>query len=131
MKSDTSKKSPKGDYAVGYAKPPKASQFQPGQSGNPSGRPRGRPSLDEIILEEAARIVKMSVGDKIAHIDRDRALVRKLFERGFAGDMRAMQLLFSLLARAQTRFDVSDGPEAPLTEEEIALVEMMSKARGD
>ena len=26
-------------YEVGYGKPPKQSQFQPGQSGNPNGRP--------------------------------------------------------------------------------------------
>jgi hypothetical protein len=29
------------NYGVGYGKPPKASQFSPGQSGNPKGRPKG------------------------------------------------------------------------------------------
>ena len=120
MSAGKPKKGATGDYAVGYAKPPKATQFQPGKSGNLAGRPRGRPSLDEIILEEAARIIKMSVGDKVTHIDRDRALVRKLFERAFAGDMRAMQMLISLLSRAQTKFDGGEGAEAPLTEEELA-----------
>ena len=28
-------------YRVGYCRPPKARQWQPGQSGNPRGRPRG------------------------------------------------------------------------------------------
>ena len=28
-------------YAVGYGRPPTSSQFQPGQSGNPQGRPKG------------------------------------------------------------------------------------------
>lgn len=27
-------------YEVGYGRPPKATQFKPGQSGNPKGRPR-------------------------------------------------------------------------------------------
>ena len=80
MSSNKPKKAPKGDYAVGYARPPKANQFQPGQSGNLGGRPRGRPSLDELLLEEAARVVKFQAGDKIMHMDRDRALMRKLFD---------------------------------------------------
>jgi hypothetical protein len=67
VSSNKSKKAPKGDYAVGYARPPKANQFQPGQSGNLTGRPRGRPSLDELMLEEAARVVKFQAGDKIMH----------------------------------------------------------------
>ena len=28
------------EYEVGYKKPPKSGQFQPGKSGNPKGRPK-------------------------------------------------------------------------------------------
>ena len=92
MSSNKPKKAPKGDYAVGYARPPKANQFQPGQSGNLGGRPRGRPSLDELLLEEAARVVKFQAGDKIMHMDRDRALMRKLFDMALNGKVPAIQL---------------------------------------
>ena len=49
------KKKPTGDYPVGYAKTPKSGQFAPGQSGNIKGRPKGRPSPSELLLEEIAR----------------------------------------------------------------------------
>jgi hypothetical protein len=44
------KRAPTSDYPVGYARPPKATQFQPKHSGNPSGRPKGRPSLTHYPL---------------------------------------------------------------------------------
>jgi hypothetical protein len=37
VSSDKPKAAPKGDYPIGYARPPKANQFQPGQSGNLGG----------------------------------------------------------------------------------------------
>lgn len=36
-------------YQVGYGKPPKDSQFKPGQSGNPAGRPKRKPSIKEEL----------------------------------------------------------------------------------
>jgi hypothetical protein len=123
-------KAPTGDYAVGYRRPPRATQFQPGQSGNPAGRPRGRPSLDELFLEEAARIVKVKVGDKIEHIDRDRALMRKLFDMALLGKVPAIQLVIARLAQAQAALTAKADPQAPLTEGEIALLAMISKASG-
>ena len=34
-----------GDYEVGYGKPPKHSQFRPGDTANPRGRPRDNAGL--------------------------------------------------------------------------------------
>ncbi len=130
MSTQKPKKASKRDYEIGYGKPPKATQFQPGQSGNSAGRPRGRPSLDELLLEEAARIVKFKAGDKVIHMYRDRALMRKLFDTALQGNLRAMQLVVDRLKQAQTAQAGKADPETPLTEEEIALLEMMSKTAG-
>jgi hypothetical protein len=39
------------DYAVGYKKPPKHSQFKKGQTGNPNGR-RGRGTQNTTLSDE-------------------------------------------------------------------------------
>jgi len=124
------KRAPAGDYPVGYAKPPKATQFQPKQSGNPSGRPKGRPSLNEIILEEAARIAKVKVGERVLHIDKDRASIRRLFDLGLHGNVAALRYAMSLLAQAQAELGDTADPEAPLTEEELAVLNILSKKPG-
>ena len=39
------------EYEVGYRKPPKHNQFKPGQSGYPSGRPKGSKNEATILRE--------------------------------------------------------------------------------
>jgi hypothetical protein len=43
-----SKSSP---YKVGYGRPPKATQFKPGKSGNPKGRPKGPKSVGAVLQD--------------------------------------------------------------------------------
>lgn len=50
------------NYAVGYGRPPKASQFKKGESGNPAGRPKRAPSLKEVMNKVAARPVTINTG---------------------------------------------------------------------
>ena len=123
------KHAPTGDYPVGYARPPKATQFQPKQSGNLAGRPKGRPSLHEILLEEAARIAKIKVGDKVIHIDKDRAMLRRLIDLGLQGNVNALRFATSLLGQAQAARGVAADSEEPLTEEELAVIKLLSKTQ--
>lgn len=60
-------------YEVGYGKPPVATRFRKGVSGNPRGRPKGarnrRPALNEerlkdIILDEAYRMISVRDGGR-------------------------------------------------------------------
>ena len=63
-------------------------------------------------------------------MDRDRALLRKVFDMALNGKIPAIQLVIARLALAQAALSVKADPEAPLTEEEIALVAMISKTSG-
>jgi hypothetical protein len=124
------KRKPTGDYPVGYARPPKEHEYLPGQSGNKSGRPKGRPSIGEILLEEAARIAKIKIGDKVLRIDKDRATVRKLFDLGLQGNVAALRFVLSYLAQAQAALGSAADPEAPLTEDELAVLKLMASKSG-
>jgi hypothetical protein len=86
--------------------------------------------LKALMLEEAARVVKFKAGDKIMHMDRDRALLRKVFDMALNGKIQAIQLVIARLAQAQAALSTKADPEAPLTEEEIAILAMMPKMSG-
>src|SRR5947209_17104066 len=45
-------KSDKGSYEVGFGKPPRSSQFKPGQSGNTAGRPPGAKNFATALEQE-------------------------------------------------------------------------------
>ena len=81
---------PKGDrtYEVGYGKPPKATRFKAGQSGNPKGRPKGSRNampkdpiserLKSLVLEEAYRPIQIRDGGTLLKIPAIQAALRSL-----------------------------------------------------
>src|SRR5215469_2130 len=88
-----------GTYEVGYRKPPRSSQFSKGKSGNPKGRPRGSRNLKTDLLEELGSKVIVKEGSKRRSLTKQQALLKRLVERGFGGDHKAIALLFGLKAQ--------------------------------
>lgn len=81
---------------VGYKQPPTATRFRPGRSGNPSGRPKRRPTFRTALLEELAAVMpgKGPRGDS-----KLQAVIRRLVDAAIAGEARAQSLLIATLTR--------------------------------
>ncbi len=98
------------DYEVGYGKPPVATRFEPGRSGNPRGRPTGAHNkppapreerLKAIILEEAYRTIKVSEGKRQVTIPMAKAVVRALAVNAARGQLRSQQLFARLVSETE------------------------------
>ena len=83
-------------YQVGYRRPPLHTRFQPGVSGNPSGRAKGSQNfktlLDRILKEE----IPLLDGDRSRKVSKAEAITRRLVIGALKGDLRSMLALFRL-----------------------------------
>ena len=92
------KRQPRGSYAVGYARPPDHSRFQPGQSGNPRGRSKGVRNFATDVKETLQIPVRVK-GDKARKISTQEAALLRLREQALNGDHRALDRLLALASR--------------------------------
>lgn len=84
---------------IGYKRPPVATRWKKGQSGNPSGRKKGTLNLRTDLMAELAEVIQINEGGSPRRITKQRALLKSLAARGIQGDARAANLILSLIAR--------------------------------
>jgi hypothetical protein len=111
---------------VGYGKPPKKTQFKPGESGNPKGRTKGVKNLKTDLVEELQETLIVSESGKRRRISKQRAMVKSLMARAIKGDTRAITLLTTLIVRL-LNIDASEGSKE-LSAEDKAILEAYEKA---
>ena len=106
-------------YPVGYGKPPKKCQFKPGQSGNPSGRPKGARNFQAELLEELTELMTIQEADRDITISKQRACIKALVAAAMDGNMRACDVVLSFCARCDGASSENEGEELASEDREI------------
>lgn len=106
-------------YEVGYGKPPKGSQFKPGKSGNPKGRPKAPPKVEELIAREAARLITITVEGQKKTLTQAEVVIKAMFQKAMKGDLSAAKMVvFGLQNQPET-----PEAEAAISEHELRLLQ--------
>lgn len=123
---------------VGPGKPPKHSQFKPGQSGNPTGRPKGSKNLATLLEKEMNRKITITENGKQKRITCAQAISRRLVTESVKGNSRLLgQLLKTMAAlgknpdQDQQKIDKTMPDPAALARIQKRLASLIKGEQGD
>ena len=90
-----------GDYEVGYGKPPKHTQYQPGQSGNGGGRPRKADKVDtaslaDMVFDALRRPICITENGRKRYVTVQEAIVQTMLAHALKGNTQAFRMAFKL-----------------------------------
>jgi hypothetical protein len=109
------------DYEVGFGRPPKATRFKPGKSGNPRGRPKGSRPVGAVLQQILGRRVAVTENGRTRRVPMVEVILRQLANDAMRSEPSAVELMLSLVDR------YAQAPEAELSidqllEEDQAIV---------
>lgn len=113
--------------SVGYGRPPKASRFQKGQSGNPKGRPKGKRNFStvvQMVVNEPMTIVK---NGKVKRLCAQEVLIRKLLNDAVSGDKKSLETAIRLCS-VHNNEDIVAAADRSLTEEDQEIAKTFLKS---
>jgi hypothetical protein len=87
-------------YAVGYKRPPMHTRFQRGKSGNPRGRPAGRPNLKTMVERVIHQRVPIRHSEKTRDVPMLQAMVHAHAQKAAKGDARSAGVILNFVHKA-------------------------------
>jgi len=115
------------DHDEGYGKPPKHSQFKPGASGNPKGRPKGGRNLKSDLHDELSEKIKIKEGGQPKTVTKQRAMLKTLTAKAVHGDSKAANVIMGMVFKL-FHDDHDQGEESALTKTDEAILKEFEAA---
>ncbi len=108
------------DYEVGYGKPPKATQFKKGQSGNSRGRAKGSRNTRTIFEEESQKRVPVTENGKTQKLSKRELVLKSIINKAAKGDEKAQVKFLKLDERFSASPGKPGGSWEPVSSETLA-----------
>ena len=116
---------------VGYGRPPIASRFKPGASGNPNGRPKKSRNLKTIIRNALTANVLVREGEKKRFVTKLEGIVLRQLESALKGNDKAALATLKMAAQVGL-LDISEVEleNPPLSAGEQQIIDELLARRG-
>ena len=126
--SDSKKDETPNVEVVGYGRPPVATRFKKGQSGNPNGRPRGIMNFSTLLHKAMRQKVRVNEHGKRRLVTKLEAAILQLVNQSASGNQRAGRFLFELVQQIEKAEDHALPTAAPLSEiDEEVIQELLNR----
>lgn len=116
------------NYEIGYAKPPKHTQYKPGQSGNSQGRAKGCKNRRTLMNEELNKLVKIKEGTKVKSVTKKEAMLMKLMQDAMNGKPHAVKVVLREIDFLETHPPQSTEILTWDEEEKLLLKELLEES---
>jgi hypothetical protein len=103
MNANNSDKPGETKDRVGYQRPPEATRFKKGVSGNPKGRPKGSLNVATVFLKTLHEKVVVNEHGQRRTVTKLEAALTQLVNKAATGDLRALRQLLELAREAEAR----------------------------
>jgi hypothetical protein len=111
------------DYEIGFGRPPKATRFKPGESGNPRGRPKGSRPVGAVLQEVLRQRIPVTENGRTRRLPALEVMLRRLANEAMRSEPSAVKLMLSLVDR------YAEAPEATLSVDEVLAEDQAIIAR--
>ncbi len=94
---------PAATTRVGFRRPPEATRFKKGVSGNPRGRPKGSLNVATAFMKALREKVVINEHGQRKTVTKLEAALKQLVNKGASGDLRALAQLLALAQDAEAK----------------------------
>src|SRR5262245_60749230 len=121
---------PKGDYDVGYCRPPAAHRFQHGNKANPKGRKKGSRNRKVVIHDVLFEDVTVREGGEIRQMSALEAVLKKMLSKALAGDNKAALTIIGIAQKEGLLTPEQEQVVEDLSEGDLAIIEDVKRRLG-
>jgi hypothetical protein len=93
---------------IGYCKPPVHTQFKPGRSGNPRGRPKNVQDAGTLLFKAVNKRTVVNIHGKQHKVSKLELACMQLANKAASGDTRSILSLFKSLGNVPPKLEIHD-----------------------